>query len=111
MSWTICIPVPKDSTTIDGSRRICFIIPQLVPVHLWRRPNPPDPPFLTHPEFDQEKARHLQTLATIDQIAEELPAELSRDIQRSIAAHMQSLGQKLGVGIELSRIVGPPYKA
>ncbi len=103
MPWTICIPVPKDLTTIDGSRRICFIIPQLVPPYLGRVPNPPDPPFVTHPNFDQEKARHLQALATIDQVAEELPAELSRDIQRSVAAHMQSLGQKLGVGIELSR--------
>jgi hypothetical protein len=45
----------------------------------------------------------LQILATIDQVAEELPGELSRDIQRSVAAHMQSLGHKLGVGIELSR--------
>jgi hypothetical protein len=49
-----------------------------------------------------EYARHLQALATIDQIAEELPGELSRDIQHSVAAHMQSLGQKLGEG-ELSR--------
>ena len=100
MSWTICIPVPKDATTIDGKRRICFIIPQLVPVHLWKEP---DPPFVTHPDFDKERARHLQTLATIDQIAEKLPAELSRDIQLSVATHMRSLGEKLGVGIELSR--------
>jgi len=48
----------------------------------------------------------LQALATIDRIAEELPGELSRDIQQSVAAHMQSLGQKLeglGEGVKLSR--------
>jgi len=44
----------------------------------------------------------LQVLATIDQFAEGLPGELSRDIQRSVATQMQSLGQKFGVGIELS---------
>ena len=103
MSWTICVPVPKDSTTIDGTRRICFLIPQIVPPSLWHLPNPPDPPFVTHPAFDPERARQLQVLATIDQVASELPAELSRDIQRSVGEQMQSLGQKLGVGIELSR--------
>jgi hypothetical protein len=101
MSWTMCIPVPKDSTTIDGSRFICFIIPQIVPVQFW--PNPPDPPFFKHPSFDGERVRYLQALATIDHLAEKLPADLSHDIQRSVAAHMQTLGQKLGVGIELSR--------
>jgi hypothetical protein len=45
----------------------------------------------------------MQALATIDAVAEKLPAEMSWDIQRSVTAHMQSLGQKLGVGIELSR--------
>jgi hypothetical protein len=99
MTWTtICIPVPKDATTIDGSRRICFTVPVLIPVHL-----DPRPPFVTHPAINQEYARHLQVLATIDQIAEELPGELSHDIQHSVAAHLQSLGRKLGVGIELSR--------
>jgi len=101
MSWTICIPVPKDRTTIDGSRKICFFIPQVRPPQL--KPGPPDPPFVTHPNFDRAIAWQLQALATIDELAETLPAELSRDIQRSVDAHMQSLGQKLGVGIELCR--------
>ena len=101
MSWTICLPVPKDSTTIDGSRRICFLVPTPV-VHLDPRPTPPRPPFVTHPNFDQKYAQHLQALATIDQIAEELPGELSRDILQSVATHMKSLGHKLGAGIELS---------
>lgn len=103
MPWTICLPVPKDETTIDGSRRICFFVPVLVWPPYLGPPLPDPPPFVTLPDFDQEKIRHLQILATIDRVAEELPGELSHDIQRSVAAHMQSLGQNLGPGIELSR--------
>ncbi|SRR6266496_94946 len=102
MFWTICVPVPKDSVTIDGNRLICFVVP--IPDVLRYIPNHPDPPeFLTHPDFDQEKVRYLQALATIDHFAEKLPAELSRDIQHSVAAHMRSLGEKLGAGVKLSR--------
>ncbi len=100
MSWTICPRVDKESTTING--RICFHIPLLVPRRLLV-PNPPDPPFLTHTGFDPESTRHLQVLATIDEVAEVLPAELARDIQRMVIQHMKTLGQKLGAGVELSR--------
>lgn len=100
MKWTICFRVPKDEVTIDGHRRICFTIPVLIDKYWLRNPNPPDP-FVTH--FDAESTRHLQTLATIDQFAAELPAEVSSEIQRSVATHMQALGQKLGEGIEITR--------
>ena len=102
MPWTICIRIPKDSTTIDGHRQFCFPI-YVDTIIFDPRPPEPRPPIFNLTEFDQEKARYLQLLATIDQVAEELPNELSRDIQRSVAAHMQSIGQNLGVGIELFR--------
>jgi hypothetical protein len=86
MSWTICLPVPKDATTIDGSRRICFTISTPYVPRLDPRPPEPRPPFVIHPNINPEDARHLQVLATIDQFAEELPSELSRDIQRSVSA-------------------------
>jgi hypothetical protein len=99
MSWTICVSVPKGNVTIDGSRRICWVVPQHVPPRF----SPPDPPFMTHPELNPEQVRHMQSLATIDQIAESLPKDFAREIQRSVAAHMRSIGQGLGAGVELSR--------
>lgn len=101
MPWTICLPGHKDPEKFYPPG-ICFTVPDLVwPLYLG--PPIPDPPFVTLPGFDQEKIRHLQILATIDGVAEELPGELSRDIQRTVAAHMQSLGHNLGAGIKLSR--------
>ncbi len=101
MPWTICFP--KDTKKFSTLKRICVDIPQLVRWPL-RLPPLPDPlPFITLPDFGQEKVRHMQILATIDAVAEELPGELSRDIQRSVAAHMQSFGHDLGEDIELSR--------
>jgi len=98
--WTICVPVPKDSTTIDGSRKICFLIPQIVPWPL-RSVRDPREPFVMH--LDQEIARKLQALATIDAIASELPSDISREIQGLIATQMEALGQNLGNGLTLSR--------
>jgi hypothetical protein len=101
--WTICVTPHKDKDSISvehGRRQICWLVPQYIPE---RMPGPPDPPFVTHPDLDAEKAKHLQVLATIDQFAEQLPADLSRDIQRSVATHMQSMSQKFGPGIELHR--------
>ena len=99
MSWTICIPVPKGNVTVDGSRRICFVVPQHIPPRF----SPPDPPFMTHPELNPEQVRHMQSLATIDHIAETLPKDVSREIQLSVASHMHSIGHGLGAGIEISR--------
>ena len=101
--WRICFRVPKLAASIDGKNHVCVEIPLIVPVPGRPGPGPGPEPFLTHPGFGQEKVRHLQTLATIDQVAAELPVELSRDILRSVAAHMQSLGHELGADIELSR--------
>jgi hypothetical protein len=57
----------------------------------------------THPEIDEREVRNLQGLATIDQLAEELPDHLSHEIRRAVAAHMQSFDKKFGAGIELSQ--------
>jgi hypothetical protein len=92
--------VDKESTTING--RICFRIPLIVPERSLV-PNPPDPPFLAHAGLGPESARHLQVLATIDELAEILPAELSHDLQRIVIQHMKKLGEKLGPGVEFSR--------
>jgi hypothetical protein len=100
MPYTICFPVPHDRITRDGHRVACICIPFVVPPHLW---TPPDPGFLVHPDLDSDQVRHLQFLATIDQVAEKLPADLSREIQASVAAHMQTLGKRLGHGITLSK--------
>src|SRR5215203_663390 len=99
MSWKFCLPVPKGNVTVDGRRQVCFFIPDLIPPRF----GPPDPPFITHPELNPEQVRHLQALATIDGIAESLPHDFSRDIQRSVASYMRSMAEGLGAGIELSR--------
>ena len=61
------------------------------------------PPRFTHPDFSAKEVLQLQNLAAIDRPAEELPEQLSHEIQKSVAADMYKLGKKLGSGIELSR--------
>jgi len=99
MRWTICVPVPKDRVTIDGSRYICF------PVYVDERPLrlQPDPTLFTHPDFSKEDVHALQYLAAIDYLADQLPRETAHDIRHSVDSHMQALGKKLGPGISLSR--------
>jgi hypothetical protein len=99
--WKLCFRVPKDSTTLDGSRFVCVCIPFLIPVE--KLPIPPGDPFVMIPEFDREHVHHLQALVTIERLAEELPAAAARDVQRVVAAQMQTLRQRLGKGIELSQ--------
>ena len=101
MSWTICFPVAKDRVTVDGNRWICITIPIYYIPRLIVKPDPP--PFFNHPDFDKEKVLQMETLATIDELAGKLPAELSRDIQHSVAAHMKSFAEKLGGSAEVSR--------
>jgi hypothetical protein len=104
--WKLCFRVPKDSTTLDGSRFICVCIPFLIPVEKF--PIPPEDPFVTIPEFDREHVRHLQALVTIERLADELQPEAARDVQRVVAAQMKTLGQRLGKGIELSQHAEAP---
>jgi hypothetical protein len=100
MSWKICLPPNKHG--VDGSRQICVLIPQLIaPAPI--TPNPPDPPFIDVPQFDQEQVRQLQSLVTIDQLAERLPPDMSQDFRRAVTSHMASLQQRLGPGIEVKR--------
>jgi hypothetical protein len=100
MPWIICFPVhePKGEIIPDLNRRVCFILPIPTLPKLVQLP-----PVFTHPEVDERDVRNLQGLATIDQLAEELPDHLSHDIKLAVAAHMQSFGKKFGAGAELSQ--------
>jgi hypothetical protein len=100
MPWIICFRVhePKGEVIPDLNRQVCFILP------IATLPKFPQvPPVFTHPEIDEREVRNLQGLATIDQLAEELPDHLSHEIRRAVAAHMQSFDKKFGAGIELSQ--------
>jgi hypothetical protein len=94
--WRICIRI--------GHRKICFCIPLLIDPRVFVKPEPD--PFFEHPDFDRASIKHLQVLVTIDRFAAELPAELSRDIQRSVEANLRTLTEKLGEGVELSQHKG-----
>ena len=91
--WRLCFKI--------GNRKFCICIPLVIPEWRFRVPEPD--PFLFHPEFDQESVKHLQVLVTIDRLAAELPAEFSREIQRSVEGNLRTLTQKLGEGVELSQ--------
>ena len=103
MVWIICWPVreKKGEVVADLNRQICHVIPAVIPnpPHF----SPPIPQWLIPDDVRPEDLRQLQTLATIDQLAADLPGHLSADIHRPIAVHMRLLGEKLGGGIELSR--------
>jgi hypothetical protein len=94
MSWRICLNRPTRPDEISIRPPICFDIPILVD-----RGFPKGPPGPTEDVFTS----NVRALATIDRIAEMLPAELSHDIQRSVATHMKSLCKNLGPEVTLSR--------
>jgi hypothetical protein len=103
MVWILCWKVreKKNEVVVDLNTQICHVIPVVVPglPHF----GPPIPQGLIPDDVRPEDLQHLQTLAAIDQLAVDLPGQLSADIHRTVAANMRLLGEKLGGGIELSR--------
>ncbi len=92
--WILCF--------FDGVQRICVRIPILIEWY-WGLKPPPPPPWIEGKRIEPDMAKYLQTLATIDRVAAELPAQYARDIQRTVEAHIQSIGKTLGEGVEISR--------
>jgi hypothetical protein len=89
--WTICFPRTAPDPTILILKRVCITIPDLVPVEFGPLPNP----WIRHRAIDRDSARHLQALATIDRIAAELPAEMSRGFLQLVDTQMQAFDKKL----------------
>ena len=96
--WTICFPRTAPDVTI--LKRVCITIPQLVKF-LEFVPEPE--PWIRHRAIDGDSARHLQALATIDRIAAELPAEMSRGFLQLVDTQMQAFDKKLSDAGSISR--------
>lgn len=85
---TICLRIPKDQVTVDGSREVCVYIPTLV-IPWWRKfRNPGDPVelftdgWIRSEQIGVKQARDLSILATVH----ELVGHLSPQVQRSLEA-------------------------
>jgi hypothetical protein len=100
--WTICFPRKPSPDTFHVTRKqVCITIPELV---RWEPELGPGPePWIRHLAIDRDSARHLQALATIDRVAAELPAEMSRGFLQLVDTQMQAFDKKLADAGELSR--------
>jgi hypothetical protein len=97
--WTICFPRTAPDPTILTLKRVCITIPELVDLLEFPRPEP----WIRHRAIDRDSARHLQALATIDRIAAELPAEMSRGFLQLVDTQMQTFDKKLADAGAISR--------
>ena len=99
----LCWPVPKDSVKADintpgGRHEFCVLILDETPVD-------PHPPHInwTHSGVSEGDARQLQTLATIDRIAEQLSGGISRQFSELVSTHMQEFAKKIGGEATITR--------
>ena len=83
--------------------RICICVPLLIdPWWRFKIPGPQDRGWLDIKGLNREEVRQISTLATIADLASELPGDLGRDIKKGVTAQMKTLSGKLGGGLQIT---------
>jgi hypothetical protein len=85
-----------------GGKQLCICVSLLMDREWWKKPDPRERLFIDIDGLKREDVRQMQVLATIAELATELPAQLRRDIQKNVSTQMEAFSAKLGGNFSIS---------